>query len=146
MANKKNNWLWNILIVVTIIISILAFTAHYKNWTEIKPNSFRVLSGIYYEKFNFSEVDSVEFVERIPPMQRLNGFSAFEVGKGVYQEFKDSLTDKKALVFIDNFERRKIRLVKKDASQFFINLKDSVETDQLFLLFQSKLEGLNSTE
>ncbi|MEO9892612.1 hypothetical protein [Aurantibacter sp.] len=140
MATKKNNWLWNILIVITIIVSILAFTAHYKNWTANESNSFRVLSGFYYEKFNYSELDSVEFVPRIPPMERLNGFSAFDKGKGIYQEFKDSLTDKKVHVFIDNFEGRKIRLVKKDASQVFINLKDSVETDKLFLLFQSKLE------
>lgn len=140
MATKKRHGLWNILIVLTIIASIIAFTAHYKNWTKIKPDTFQVLSGIYFQEFNYSDLDSVQFVERIPPMERLSGFSAFEKGKGVYREFKDSLTDKKVPVFIDNFSSQKIRLVKKDSSQFFINLKDSVETDALFLFFQSKLE------
>ncbi|MRI00888.1 hypothetical protein GH721_10150 [Kriegella sp. EG-1] len=131
---------------MTVIISILAFVAHFKNWIAKESNSFRVLSGIYYEKFNYSELDSVAFVPRIPPMERLNGFSAFDKGKGVYQEFKDSLTDKKVHVFIDNFNGRKIRLVKKDASQVFINLKDSVETDELYLMFKTKLEGNVSLE
>ena len=132
--------MWNILIVVTIVASVTAFVAHYKNWTKTEGDEFKVLSGIYYQKFNFAELETVEFVERLPPMDRLNGFSAFDKGKGVYQEFKDSLTDKKAYVFIDNFSGRKIRLVKKDSSQLFINLKDSIETDELFQFFQSKLE------
>lgn len=140
MAKKKRYWLWNILIVITVIVCIIAFIAHYKNWTNIKPHKFQVLSGIYYHELKYSELDSVKFVERIPPMERLSGFSAFEKGKGVYQEFKDSLTDKKVPVFIDNFSGRKIRLVKKDSSLFFINLKDSLDTEELFLFFQSKLE------
>jgi len=139
MATKKRHWLWNILIILTVVASIIAFTAHYKNWTKLKPNKFQVLSGIYYYEINFADLDSVQFVERIPPMERLNGFSAFDKGKGVYREFKDSLTDKKVPVFIDNFSSQKIRLVKKDSSQFFINLKDSLETEALFLFFQSKL-------
>lgn len=146
MAAKKRHWLWNILIVLTIIACIIAFAAHYKNWTKIKPNTFQVLSGIYYHEFNYADLDSVQFVERIPPMERLSGFSAFEKGKGVYQEFKDSLTDKEVPVFIDNFSSQKIRLVQKDSSQFFINLKDSLETQELFLFFESKLEEQDSLE
>lgn len=144
MAKKKRHWLWNILIVLTVIASIIAFTAHYKNWTRIEPDKFQVLSGIYFHELKYAELDSVEFVERIPPMERLNGFSAFEKGKGIYREFKDSLTDKEVPVFIDNFENRKIRLVYRDSSAFFINLKDSVKTDELFFFFKSKLEEQNS--
>jgi len=144
MATKKRHWLWNILIVLTVIASIIAFAAHYKNWTKVKPDKFQVLSGIYYHELNYSDLDSVQFVERIPPMERLSGFSAFEKGKGIYQEFKDSLTDKKVPVFIDNFSSQKIRLVEKDSSQFFINLKDSLETEELFLFFQSKLQEVDS--
>lgn len=142
MATKKRHWLWNILIVITVIVCFIAFIAHSKNWTKIKPDKFQVLSGIYYHEFKYAELDSVEFVERIPPMERLNGFSAFDKGKGLYRAFKDSLTDKEVPVFIDNFSGQKIRLVTKDSSLFFINLKDSVETEELFLFFQSKLEDL----
>lgn len=146
MATKKRHWLWNILIVITVIICLIAFTAHYKNWTKVEPANFQVLSGIYYHELKFAELDSVVFVERIPPMNRLSGFSAFDKGKGIYQEFKDSLTDKEVPVFIDNFSNQKIRLVKKDSSQIFINLKDSLDTQELFLLFKSKLEESNSIE
>ncbi len=141
MATKKRHWFWNILIVLTVIVCGLAFAAHFKNWTKIKPDRFQVLSGIYYHELKYSDLDSVQFVERIPPMKRLSGFSAFDKGKGVYREFKDSLTDKKVPVFIDNFSGQKIRLVEKDSSQFFINLKDSIETQELFLFFQEKLNA-----
>lgn len=140
MGIKKRHWLWNILIVLTLIICICAFAAHYKNWTRVEPNQMTVLSGIYYHDIKYIDLDKVEWVDKIPPMQRLNGFSAFEKGKGVYQEFKDTLTDKKVYVFVDNFSRQKIRLVCKDSSKLFINMKDSIETIELFDFFKGKLE------
>lgn len=92
--------------VLTVIVCLLAFTAHYKNWTKTDAVGMKVLSGFYYQQLNFSELDSIAMIERIPPMERLNGFSALQKGKGVYREFKDSLTDKKVYVFIDNFEHQ----------------------------------------
>jgi hypothetical protein len=88
----------------------------------------------------FEDLDKIEWVDRIPPMIRLNGFSAFEKGKGVYQEFKDTLTDRKVYVFVDNFEQQKIRFVNKDASQLYLNLKDSIETVEMFDFFKGKIE------
>jgi len=140
MASKKRHWLWNILAVITVIVCLLALLAHFKNWTKVKPDQFQILSGFYYEEIEYADLDSVLFVERIPPMERLNGFSAFDKGKGIYREFKDSLTDKKVYVFVDNFSNQKIRLVKKDSSYLFVNLKDSLETNELFHFFQTKLE------
>lgn len=140
MAKKNRHWLWNILIVLTLIVCLMAFAAHYKNWTKIEPDQLTILSGIYFHDLKYNELATVEWVEKIPPMQRLNGFSAFDKGKGVYQEFKDSLTDRKVYVFVDNFAQQKIRLVNKDSTQLFLNMKDSVETVELFDLFQSKLE------
>lgn len=140
MAAKKNHWFWNIVLFLTIIICVCAFAAHYKNWTKIEPNQMTILSGIYYHDIKYDDLDTVEWVDRIPPMKRLNGFSAFEKGKGVYQEFKDTLTDKKVYVYVDNFERQKIRLVRKDSSQVFLNMKDSLETITLFSLFEEKLK------
>jgi hypothetical protein len=140
MGVKKRHWLWNILIVITVIVCLCAFAAHYKNWTRIEPDKMTILSGIYYHELRYADLDQVEWVEKLPPMVRLNGFSAFEKGKGVYQEFKDTLTDRKVYVFVDNFEQQKIRLIQKDSSQLFLNLKDSLETLQMFALFKGKIE------
>ena len=140
MATKKYHWFWNLLIVLTLVICVLAFVAHSKNWTKVTPDKLQVLSGFYYKELPFAELDSVEWVERIPPMQRLNGFSAFDKGKGLYQEFRDSLTDKKVYVYVDNFSQQKIRVVYKDSFQLYLNLKDSLETIALFDLLQGKLE------
>ncbi len=140
MATKKRHWLWNILAVVTVVVCLLALLAHFKNWTKVKPDNLQILSGFYYRDIKYSDLDSVLMVERIPPMERLNGFSAFDKGKGIYREFKDSLTDKKVYVFVDNFSNQKIRLVKKDASQLFVNLKDSTKTADLFQFLRTKME------
>ena len=106
----------------------------------MEPNKMTILSGIYYHELKYADLAQVDWVEKIPPMVRLNGFSAFDRGKGVYQEFKDTLTDKKVYVFVDNFEQQKIRLVQKDASQLFLNLKDSAETVKMFELINRKME------
>lgn len=140
MAKRNGHWFWNLLILLTVIVCGLAFAAHSKNWTKVKPDKLQLLSGFYYKELLFNELDSVGWVDKIPPMQRLNGFSAFEKGKGLYQEFKDSLTDKKVHVYVDNFEQQKIRLVYQDSLKLFVNLKDSVDTVELFDLLQRKLE------
>jgi hypothetical protein len=139
MASKKRHWFWNMLIVLTIIVCSCAFVAHFKNWTRFEQNKMTILSGIYYQEVAFDNLESVEWVEKIPPMVRLNGFSAFEKGKGVYQEFKDTLTDRKVYVFVDNFEQQKIRIVQKDSSQVFLNLKDSINTVALFNDLRDKI-------
>lgn len=140
MAAKKKHWLWNILIVLTVIACLCAFAAHYKNWTRIEADKMTIVSGIYYHNLKFGDLEEVDWVDKIPPMVRLNGFSAFEKGKGVYQEFKDTLTDRKVYVFVDNFENRKIRLIHKDSSQLFLNMKDSLETDEMFDFFKGKID------
>lgn len=137
---QKRHWFWNLLIVLTVFLCTLAFMSHFKNWTKIKEDKIQLLSGFYYKELPFSELDSVQWVERLPPMERLTGFSAFDKGKGIYREFKDSLTDQKVHVYIDNFSQQKIRLVYKDSLQLFVNMKDSTDTQHLFELFQSKLE------
>lgn len=139
MATKKSFWFWNVLIVLTVIICVLAFAAHSKNWTKVSSDKLQLLSGFYYKELPFAEMDSVSWVERIPPMQRLNGFSAFDKGKGLYQEFKDSLTDKKVHVYVDNFSQQKIRIVYKDSFMLYLNMRDSLETLVIFDLLQSKL-------
>jgi len=113
---------------------------HYKNWIKTASDSIRIISGFYIETVPYSELDSVIFLEKIPPMERLNGFSALEKEKGIFREFQDSLTDKKTYVFVDNITQPKIKLAYKDSLKLYLNLKDSVETVNLFNGLQEKLK------
>ena len=137
---KKRYWLWNALLIFTIIACLFAFAAHYRNWTKIEADQIKILSGPYYKKLKYTELDSIEMIAKIPPMKRLNGFSALKKEKGLFREFKDSLTDKKVLVYVDNLSNPKIKVVYNDSSKLYINYKDSMETKRLFELLKSKLE------
>ncbi|WP_339711472.1 hypothetical protein [uncultured Kriegella sp.] len=141
MGRSKRSWLWNILIVVTIIVCLVAFVAHYKNWTKVSAKDIQILSGAYYRQIQFADLDSVLLVEKIPPMERLNGFSAMAKEKGLFREFKDSLTDKKVYVYLDNFDQQKIKIVYKDSLKLFLNLSDSLETDQLYRFLLDKKDA-----
>ena len=138
MGRSKNPWLWNILIVFTVIVCLIAFVAHSKNWTKINTQDIQILSGAYYRQIKFADLDSVLLVDKIPPMERLNGFSAMAKEKGLFREFKDSLTDKKVYVYIDNFDQQKIKIVYKDSLKLFLNLSDSLETDRLYRFLRDK--------
>ena len=139
MAVKKRHWLWNILAVITVIVCLLALAAHYKNWTQVKPDHLQILSGFYYKKLRYSELDSVVMVGKIPPMQRLNGFSALEKEKGLFREFKDSLTTKKVHVYVDNLSNQKIKVVYNDSSKLYINFTDSLKTQEFFTYLNGKI-------
>ena len=141
MNTKRGHGLWNILVVITVIVCTLVLISHYKNWIRTSSDTIRILSGFYYKNIPFSDLDSVQWAEKIPPMERLNGFSAMEKEKGIFREFKDSLTDKKVYVYVDNLSRQKIKLVYRDSVKLFINLKDSVDTEQLFAILQRKLNA-----
>lgn len=137
---KNRHWLWNSLAVLTVIICLLAFTAHYKNWTKTDNEGIQILSGFYYQKLRFSELDSVALIDNIPPMERLNGFSALEKEKGIFREFKDSLTDKKVYVYVDNLSHQKIAVTHQDSLKLYLNFTDSLETDNLYRFLTDKLQ------
>ncbi len=141
MAVKKRHWFLNLLMLITVIVCISALAMHYKNWIKAKPDKVQILSGFYHVNVPYSEMDSVRFVDKIPPMQRLNGFSALEKEKGIFQEFKDSLTDKKVYVFVDNISQQKIKVVYKDSLKLYVNRKDSLKTLELFDFLHKKLES-----
>nr|WP_298793290.1 hypothetical protein [uncultured Allomuricauda sp.] len=136
MNKKKRHGFWNVLIVLTLIICVFAFIIHYKNWHKIEEGELRILSGIYYQKIPISEIDSVMLVDRIPELERSNGFSWAATEKGV---FKDSLTDTKVYVFVDDLRQQKIRLVHDDSLKLFLNFKDSLETQKVYHLLNEEL-------
>jgi len=140
---KKRHGFWNVIIVLTVIICLAAFTVHYKNWTKVEQTEFKILSGFYYKKLSFSEIDSVEMIEKIPPMERLNGFSALQKEKGLFREFKDSLSDKKVHVYVDNLANQKIKVVYNDSAKLYINYVDSLKTQKLFTFLKNKIQETN---
>ncbi|MFS4455116.1 hypothetical protein [Maribacter sp. 2304DJ31-5] len=140
MTDKKRHWFWNLVLVITLVVCLSVLVMHYKNWIKVKPQGIQIVSGFYYVDISYDELDSVVFVARIPPMERLNGFSALEKEKGIFREFKDSSTTKKVHVFVDNIADRKIKLVYKDSVKLYLNLKDSVRTMDLFHQLEEKIE------
>jgi len=139
MAKKKRHWFWNILLVLAIVVCIIAFVAHYKNWTRVKDGHFEILSGVYYKKLPLTDLDSVSMVDRIPSMERINGFSVKTTEKGV---FKDSIQNSKVYVYVDNLEQQKIRLIYQDSLALFMNYKDSTETLTWYQFFKSQIDSL----
>ena len=138
---KRGHLFWNIVLVITVIVSLTAFALHYKNWTKKDDYGIKILSGPYYKNLRYAELDSIEVIDKIPPMERMHGFSALDKEKGVFREFKDSLRDDKPVyVYVDNITRRKIKLVYLDSLKLYINLKDSLDTQELydFLLTKQK--------
>ncbi len=143
MAAQKRHWFWNLLMVITVVVCLSVLVLHYKNWIKTEPNRVQILSGFYKVDIAYDNLDSVVFVDKIPPMMRRNGFSALEKEKGIFQEFQDSLTDKKVYVFVDNISQQKIKLVYKDSLLLYVNQKDSLKTIELFDFLNSKLESNN---
>lgn len=142
MAVRKRHWLWNILIVITILVCGLAFTIHYKNWTALEKDHLRIVSGIYYKELPYAEMNSVELVPRIPQMERISGFSAWKTEKGM---FKDSLNPENTVyVYVDNLLHPKIKLVHQDSLKVFLNFADSTETQQMYQLLNTKLDSVKA--
>lgn len=136
---KKSSWFWNIIIVLTVVACIAAFVLHYKNYAKIEEGHFQVVSGIYKQKIPLSEIDGIEFVPRIPELERKNGFSWLAKEKGV---FLDSILGTKVYVFVDDLRQQKIKLIHHDSLELYVNLKDSLETIRLY----HKLEGAMNDE
>ena len=136
-GTKKRHWLLNLLIVLTLIIVSLAFTAHYKNWVKAEQNDLQILSGIYYRNIPYADMDSIEMVEKIPGMERINGFSVKEREKGVFKE--DSIGQNKVYVYVDKLSQSKIRLVYQDSLKLFMNFSDSTETATMYQFLSDKI-------
>ncbi|RIV46241.1 hypothetical protein [Flagellimonas pelagia] len=143
MGKKKRHWLWNVLIVVTVVFCVLAFVEHYKNWHKIEEGSLRIFSGIYYQKVPLAEIDSVLLVDKLPEMERSSGFSWDMKEKGV---FKDSITQAKVYVFVDDLRQQKIKLVHHDSLKMYINLQDSLQTQELYSILQTDLQDRMSSK
>lgn len=145
MVFKKSHWFWNFLLVVTMLFCIVLLVLHYKNWIRDDAQKLDLRSGIYNVAIPYSDMNSVDFVERIPQMERLNGFSALAKETGVFREFQDSLTDKKVYVFVDNIHQPKIKLVYQDSVQLYLNLNDSLASIALIEDLKVKIKAAKAS-
>ncbi len=142
MNKKKRHWLWNVLIVLTLIVCLLAFVAHYKNWHKIEEGELQIFSGIYRQSIPVMEIDSILFVEKLPEMERSSGFSWLAKEKGV---FKDSIHHTKVYVFVDDLRQHKIKLVHHDTLQLYFNMQDSLETQKIYTILQARMDSLKTS-
>ena len=136
MQTKKNHWFLNILVVLTLIGVMLAFTAHYKNWIKVETDSIQILSGVYYKELKFTEINTVALVAKIPSLKRINGFSVKQKEKGV---FLDSVTNTRVFIYVDNLLDEKIEVVYQDSLKLFLNFSDSTETRQMHQFLKNKI-------
>lgn len=143
MRTKKKYWFLNILIVATIAICLLAFAAHYKNWTKIEDDGIKILSGVYFKEIPYTTMNTVMMVPKLPSMERISGFSAMTMEKGV---FKDSITQAKTYVFVDDLNDQKIKLVYQDSMNIFINLRNSTQTMKMYQMLLTKIKSKASAE
>lgn len=139
MRKRKRSLPWNLLLAVTVLLCLLAFVAHYRNWYSLKEGKLKVLSGAYYEKVSLAQVDSLLWVDRLPEMERCSGFSWKAREKGI---FRDSVRGARVHVFVDELRHRKIKLVHGDSLVLYMNLGDSLKTQKLYARLQLGLDSL----
>lgn len=135
---KKRNWFWNIVIVLTVMACVFTFVLHYQNWSKIEEGHIKITSGIYRQAIPISKINSLDFVKRIPEMQRRHGFSWLAKEKGV---FNDSITGTKVYVFVDDLNQQKIRLIHHDSLQIYLNFSDSLKTQEWY----ERIKSLSSS-
>lgn len=142
---KKRLWLLNIFLILSVLFCILVFLAHSRNWIRKDGAHLGILSGFYYSELSYDSISSVEWTTQVPQLPREHGFSGGPVEKGV---FIDSLNpDRPVRIYIDDWTKRKIRIRQRDSSVLYLNLPDSLETDELYqFLHQQIKKGMINAE
>jgi hypothetical protein len=139
MAARKRHWVWNLVIVITLGLCIAVFILHAKTWSGMEMDRMYLRSGFYYTAIPFADIEEVRMVPKIPSLERISGFSAWEVEKGI---FKDTLTGKENIrVYVDDLSQEKIKVACKDSSLVFFNFPDSSETNAFFRELKMKLKN-----
>lgn len=129
MAQKKRHWLWNLLIVLTCVICAVAFALHYKNWIQIDEDRMTIVSGFYYTELLFEDIQEVTMVPKIPELDRVSGFSAWDIEKGIFRDTIQNIGNIR--IYIDDLKQEKIKLDRKEASTIYLNFTDSLKTKEM---------------
>ncbi|HBU77036.1 MAG TPA: hypothetical protein DEF18_02945, partial [Muricauda sp.] len=59
--------------------------------------------------------------------------------------FKDSITNTKVYVFVDDLYQQKIKVVHHDSLKLYVNLQDSLKTEELFAILRTELMNNQET-
>ncbi len=138
MRIKKRHWLWNTVIVLTVLICLAAFILHFKTWTRQETDRVYLISGFYSTEIMYSDIGNVSMVPKIPEMERVSGFSVWAVEKGI---FRDTLQGVEGIrVYVDDLNQPKIKLERKEEPQIYFNFKDSLKTVEYFELLAEKIK------
>jgi hypothetical protein len=137
MVAHKRQWIWNIVIGLTIMVCLSAFVLHSKNWIREEEDGFVLLTGFYFSEVRYDEIQTVDMVERIPEMERKSGFSVWGVEKGI---FRDTLEGVEGIrVYVDELKYPKIRLQQKESPPIYFNFGDSTKTDAFLKKISDRL-------
>lgn len=138
MTRKKRHWLWNIVIVLTILICLAAFILHSQTWIRQETDRVLLISGFYSTEIIYSDIGNVSMVPKIPEMERVSGFSVWAVEKGI---FRDTLEGVEGIrVYVDDLNQPKIKLERKEEAQIYFNFKDSLKTKEYYDLLIEKMD------
>jgi len=138
MTRKKRHWLWNTVIVITVLICLAAFILHFQTWTREETDRVYLISGFYSTEILYSDIENVSMVLRIPEMERESGFSVWAVEKGIFRDTLEGLEGIR--VYVDDLNQPKIKLERKEDSQIYFNFKDSLKTKEYFELLVEKID------
>lgn len=137
MTRKKRHWLWNTVIVLTVLICLAAFILHSQTWTRQETDRVLLISGFYSTEIIYSDIGNVSMVPKIPEMERVSGFSVWAVEKGI---FRDTLEGVEGIrVYVDDLNQPKIKLERKEDAQIYFNFKDSLKTKEYYELLLEKM-------
>jgi hypothetical protein len=143
MGAGKRHWMLNLLIVLTVIICLLVFASHSRNWTRLQEDRMQLLTGLYFLDLPYRELDGVAWKEKVPVMERLHGFSFWAREKGV---FVDSLLpEQEVYVLVDDLRQHKIKIRYRDSLTIFLNFADSLETHSMYEFLSEKLHDKSSS-
>jgi len=139
MAKRKRHWVWNLVIVITIGLCLAVFILHARTWSGMEVDRMYLRSGFYFTSIPFSEIEEVRMVPKIPSLERISGFSAWKVEKGI---FKDTLTGNEDIrVYVDDLSQEKIKIACKDSTLVFFNFSDSSKTNTFFRELKMNLKN-----
>lgn len=137
MTVRKRHWLWNTVIVLTVLFCIAVFILHSKNWVRQDEDGFLLFSGFYFTQVRYADIESVTLVPRIPEMERESGFSVWGIEKGV---FRDTLAGTDGIrVYVDELRYPKILLQQGQSPPIYFNFTDSLETASFYQMLSDHL-------
>ena len=98
-----------------------------------------IVSGFYYTEILFDDIQEVTLVPKIPELDRVSGFSAWEIEKGIFRDTVQNIGNIR--MYIDDLRQEKIKLDRKEASSVYLKFPDSLRTKEMFEFLTAALNN-----